>query len=183
MDTNTIIQGVIIGVVSGLLLLIAKPLIPPIRAATGAIYKRLVSWVCQLFAWVRQLVSRIRQFLFVKPYCKKKRRLFAVCDVLLEDLDKVGVDTSKYQPQLGESKVIDECTTVTVDAKDVEKIKSLKCLKTLTRDDYDVGVLDRVGKEYVFPDKEFVIPCFVDETHGVAKSMKQLKPLRKKGRP
>lgn len=60
------------------------------------------------------------------------------------------MDTSKFQPQLGESNFIEEGTTVTVDAKDVKKIKSLKCLKSITIDDYDFGDIDPFHKEYFF---------------------------------
>ena len=179
MDTSLIIQTVIAGVVSGLVLLILQALFTPTRAAVGAIYQRLASWVRQLVSWASQLVSWAREFLFVKPHCTIKRRLFAMCDVSLEDLNMVGVDTSKYQPQLGDRKCIESGMTFTVAAKDVKKISQLNGSISMSVDDFNIAGIDLIDKEYSFPDQEYEVPCFVDDIHPLAKSMKQFIALKK----
>lgn len=172
MDTNSFIQQVIVVVVGGVVLFFIMKLITLIGAAIGAIYQRIVRWVRKLVRWLRQLVEWIRQVLFeVKSYCKKKRRMFAVCDVPLEDLGMVGVDISKYRLQLGDSKCIEAGMTVTVDAKDVKKINRL--FGSISISDFNF-----VDKESFFLDKEYEVPCFVDDIHPLAKFMK-LNALKK----
>ena len=187
MDTNSFIDGVIIVVVGGLLLSFLLYLITPVKAAVGKIYKRLVGWGCQLVRW-------IRQFLFeAKTYCTRKRRLFALCDVHLGDLDALGVDISKIVPQLGDRKRIEAGMTVTVDTKDAKKINTGKFVGSISLNNFvkfsaskdismDLVLVDKLFKIAVsrsVDNNEITVPCFVDDIHPIAERMKRLNTPKK----
>ena len=188
MDTGSIIEELIIVVVGGLLLsfLIFIFTVTPISAIVGKIYKRLVRWGCQLVRWVRHILFE------TKTYCTRKRKLMAVCDVNLEDLDTVGIDTSTIVPQLGNSKRIEAGITITVYSKDAKKIKRLVCSRstkefvqiTAPKDiSMDLVVLRELRRIAVsdssISDNEIAVPCFVDDIHPIVKLRKRLSTSKK----
>lgn len=181
MDTSSFIQQVLVLVIVGVVLIIVTLLATPVSAVIGAIFQGLVRWV-------RQPVRRVRQILFeIKTYCTKKRRLLAVCDVNLENLDMEGVDTSIIVSQLGDGERIEAGMTITVYAEDAKKIKRLICSRsknefiqfTDPRDIIkDVVVLSELRKIAVADsstsDNEITVPCFVDDIHPIAKFRERL---------